>query len=106
MTIELTVTDTGTKRSVRVGEQATVRLPENPTTGYRWQANFDETRLRLIDDRFDGAPSPRGAGGERVLIFEAVLDGRTTLSLAKRRSWGDGEAIEVFEVELGVQPTN
>jgi inhibitor of cysteine peptidase len=106
MTLELTVTDTGTTRSVRVGEQATLRLPENPTTGYRWQADYDPTRLRLVDDRFDGAPSPRGAGGERVLTFEAVLDGQTTLRLAKRRTWGDGEATEVFNVELGVEPTS
>lgn len=100
MSIELTVVDTGTTRSVHVGERATVRLPENPTTGYRWEADFDGVRLRLVDDRFEGPQSPRGAGGERVLAFEAVLPGPTTLRLAKRRGWGDGEPVEVFVVEL------
>ncbi len=103
MAIELTVEDAGTTRAVRVGDRATVRLPENPTTGYRWQTDHDETRLRLVEDRYDGPQSPRGAGGERVLTFEVLLAGPTTLRLANRRAWGDGEPVAEFVVELGAQ---
>jgi inhibitor of cysteine peptidase len=106
MTIELTSEDSGTTRSVHVGERMTVRLTENPTTGYRWQADHDDTRLRLVEDRYDGPQSPRGAGGERVLTFEVLLAGQTTLRLADRRSWGDGEPVELFEVELDAQPVD
>ena len=101
MSIELTDADSGTTRSVRVGERATVRLPENPTTGYRWQAEFDEAALRIVEDRYDGPESPRGAGGHRVLTVEPLRAGTTRLRLANRRSWGDGDPIAEFVVDLG-----
>jgi inhibitor of cysteine peptidase len=104
MTIELRAADDGTSRSVRIGDLVTVRLPENPTTGYRWQSDLEEARLELVGDRFEGAESPRGAGGDRVLVFEAVRAGSARLRLAKRRSWGTGELIEEFSVEFDVQP--
>lgn len=88
-----------------VGDLTTVRLPEKPTTGYRWQAASDDACLRLVDDRFDGAQSPRGAGGVRVLVFEAVRAGSASLRLVKCRSWESGTPIEEYEVDLDVQPT-
>jgi inhibitor of cysteine peptidase len=105
MTIELGPADAGTRRSVKVGELTTVRLPENPTTGYRWQTASDDACLRLVDDRFDGAQSPRGAGGVRVLVFEAVRAGSASLRLMKSRSWESGKPIEEYAVDLDVQPT-
>lgn len=80
-----------------------VRLPENPTTGYRWQIASDDSCLRLDDDRFEGAQSPRGAGGARVLVFEAVRAGSVSLQLLKSRSWESGKPIEEFAVNLDVQ---
>jgi hypothetical protein len=66
----------------------------------------DGTRLALVEDRFDGPQTPRGAGGERVLTFATLLAGPVTLRLAKRRAWGDPEPIESFEVELTAQPAD
>ena len=103
MTIELHHDDTGTRRSVHVGDLTTVRLPESPTTGYRWQPDFDVAALRLVDDRSEGASSARGAGGDRVLVFEAVRPGPAKLRLEKKRSWESGDPIEEFSVELDVQ---
>jgi inhibitor of cysteine peptidase len=104
MTLDLGPADAGTHRSARVGDRAEVRLPENPTTGYRWQIASDDSRLRLVDDRFEGAQAPRGAGGVRVLVFEAVQAGSASLRLTKSRSWESGKPIEEFAVDLDVQP--
>ena len=104
MTIELGPADAGTRRSVNVGELTTVRLPENPTTGYRWQIPSENACLRLVEDRFDGAQSPRGAGGDRVLVFEAVRAGSASLRLMKSRSWESGKPLEEYAVDLDVQP--
>jgi len=103
MTLDLGPADAGTHRSVQVGDRAEVRLPENPTTGYRWQIPSDESRLRLVEDRFEGPQSPRGAGGVRVLVFEAVRAGQVGLHLMKSRSWESGKPIEEFAVDLDVQ---
>jgi inhibitor of cysteine peptidase len=103
MTIELGLADTGTLRSVRVGELTTVRLPESPTTGYRWESDELGAGLLLVEDRFEGATTPRGSGGERVLVFQAVSTGPATLRLVNRRSWGSGDPGEEFSVSLDVQ---
>ena len=102
MTIELREADAGRRVSMQVEERATVRLPETPTTGYRWTTEYDDTRLRLVGDDFHGAESPRGAGGERVLVLEALRSGPTTLTLRKQRAWGDEEPTATFAVELDV----
>ncbi|HEY5247769.1 MAG TPA: protease inhibitor I42 family protein [Dermatophilaceae bacterium] len=104
MTIELHPENSGTSRSVRISDLTTVRLPENPTTGYRWQLDSGDARLKLVEDRFEGAGTLPGAGGERVLVFEAVRAGSARLRLAKRRSWEKGKPVEEFSVELIVQP--
>lgn len=103
MSVELRATDSGARRTVHVGERLTVRLAETPTTGYRWQSDADPG-LRMIEERFEGGEVPRGAGGERVLAFEAVQPGLARLRLAKRRTWGGGEPIEEFRADIDVTP--
>lgn len=102
--IELGPADAGVSRSVDIGSLTMVRLPENPTTGYRWQSDSDEARLKVVDDRFEGAELPVGASGDRVLVFEAVRAGSARLHLAKRRSWESSEPVEEFSVQLDVHP--
>ncbi len=102
MHIELGEADAGTQHGLKVGDQITVRLPERPTTGYQWEAQFDDLRLRVVDDRFEGPETPRGAGGTRVLVFEATQVGPVKLALSKRRSWGDTQPIETLEFEVHV----
>lgn len=104
MPIELRAADSGTRPAARVGDLVTVRLAENPTTGYRWEAEYDQVRLRLTDDRLEGADMPRGGGGERVLVFTVVQPGPAGIRLAKKRAWEQGPPREEFSVELDAQP--
>jgi inhibitor of cysteine peptidase len=97
----LTSEDAGGRRSVSVGERIEVRLPERPTTGYRWQADVDASALRQVDDRYEGEAAPRGAAGVRSLTFEALRPGRARLRLASRRAW-EGEDDDEFVVDLDV----
>jgi inhibitor of cysteine peptidase len=98
--IELGAESSGSRQAVQVGDLVVVRLPETPTTGYRWQPTFDETQVRLVDDGYDGEPVPRGAGGERVLTFEVLVPAVCTVRIEKRRSWEDTPAVETYVVEL------
>jgi inhibitor of cysteine peptidase len=99
--MELTPQDSGVERSVDLSEPIVVRLPENPTTGYRWEADVDGAALRVVGDELKTSAVPRGAGGVRVVRFEAVRPGPTTLRLVKRRRW-EREATEEFVVPLRV----
>ncbi len=102
--MELTHGDSGTEREVHVGEQIEVKLPENPTTGYRWQADVDSAALKQTNDSYEGAVQPRGAGGTRLVRFEALRPGDVTLKLVKKRSW-EQKATDTFTVQLHVLPS-
>lgn len=99
--MNLTQHDSGTSRSVRVGEEITVALDENPTTGYRWHSEVDGARLALTADGYEGPTRPMGAGGTRRLTFTPLQPGPAQLRLVNRRAWEDKVAAE-FTVMLDV----
>jgi inhibitor of cysteine peptidase len=71
-----------------LGKRMEVALPENPTTGYRWQLVDDgQPSLALIDDRFDTPGGPPGRGGSRHWVFKAVRLGRAEIRAVYRRAW-------------------
>jgi inhibitor of cysteine peptidase len=100
--LNLTTADAGTKRSAAVGDEVTVSLAENPTTGYRWQPAIDKAMLAPVDDTFEPASDATGAGGTRRLTFKVLHDGATELRLRKVRSWQPDDAAEEFVVTLDV----
>ena len=52
------------QRSTRVGEPFTIRIHANPTTGFGWQAVYDEKALALVNRTFEPGSPNIGAGGE------------------------------------------
>lgn len=99
--MDLAYEDSGTERRVHVGETVRVSLPENPTTGYRWECDMDAEALHQMHDSYTGDVMPRGAKGARLLEFVALRPGVVTLRLVKRRSWDQAMAGE-FTVLLRV----
>lgn len=91
---------------IKVGplESFEVELPENPTTGYRWQlASELGTALQLEDDSFQaGNEAVCGAGGVRRWRFRAGSEGATELAIHRRRSW-EHRAAETFNVTIRVE---
>lgn len=102
--MELMQRDSGGRRTARVGEDLTVVLPENPTTGYRWHPEIDATTLQQTGDRYIGPTEPRGAAGTRRLAFRVLRAGPVHLRVVKRRPW-EGAAVEEFDLDLDVEET-
>ena len=81
---------------VRAGEQFTVELESNPTTGYQWQPDFDPAALRLVGRDFSlaraaaGAAMAVGGGGIERFRFESLAAGTSRLSFAYQRAWEPG----------------
>jgi uncharacterized protein YjbI with pentapeptide repeats len=103
--------DRGRRIEIRVGDTVTIRLPENPTTGYQWQVAADSSAplgaiASLIHQGFaPAATSAAGAGGERTLVFEARAPGQASLRLLSKPSWrGDESAAQDFVLDLVVKP--
>lgn len=99
--MELTDADAGAQRSVGVGQDVVVRLPENRTTGYRWSFDLPEEGLELADDSYTPPdPGRPGAGGIRTVRLRVTRVGTHRVGAALRRSWESGGAGRRVEFTL------
>lgn len=78
--------DRGREVPVSAGDVIELRLPENPTTGYRW-AFADHAGIEILSDKNDltqgAAP---GAAAARIFVLR-VLGGSTELRLRLGQAW-------------------
>ncbi len=85
---------------VRAGEQFTVELESNPTTGYQWQPAFDPAALKLLGRDFSLSGAAMGGGGVERFRFESLAAGASRLSFAYQRSWEPGVRDQAqFEIK-------
>jgi inhibitor of cysteine peptidase len=67
---------------VAQGQVFTTWLRSNPSTGYRWQVNYDPNYVTLISQTFISDPHPPGkvgVGGYDLYIFTALKAGTTAI---------------------------
>jgi inhibitor of cysteine peptidase len=105
---EVAVTPADSRRvvAVKVGDTISVRLPENPTTGYSWAIDsIDAQRLEADAPAYQGEGAGLGTGGAKTWRFVARAPGRTRLGLKRWRHWeGDASIVERFAVTLDIKP--
>ncbi len=93
--------------ALKVGETYEVTLDSNPSTGYSWKATFDESRLKLVEQKFtSGAEAGQpvvGAGGKETLLFQALSSGTTQVQLAYQRPWESGNPAETKFLDFTIQ---
>ena len=71
-----------------VGEAFEVRLPENPTTGFRWNfSSSGEPACELLDNSFEIVADRPGRGGSHSWQFRVAQAGHGIIELVYRRSW-------------------
>jgi inhibitor of cysteine peptidase len=93
----------GSSLEVSPGGALEVRLPENPTTGYRWQLHSaGDQSLEIKADSFERSPGGVGAGGTRCWRFHAAQAGRVHLEFSLRRSW-QPQPVETFRITVVVK---
>lgn len=103
----VTYVDNGTTVTLRPGAQVVVRLPEQPTTGFRWAVDQSEEALVVLvaTTYVPAAGVGVGGGGEHVWTFEATHPGTGQLRLKLWRAWeGDTSVQERFAVRIQVLP--
>ena len=85
--------DSGRTIDMKVGNVVTVRLKENPTTGYRWTVET-ASGLEQIDDHFEvEAGGAIGAGGIRVFQFRSTRVGSYELLMKNWREWENESSV-------------
>lgn len=73
---------------VNLDSEFKISLESNPTTGYKWEAKFDENFLKLKSDTLS-RPSEAlvGQGGTQTFGFLPVKVGETTIEFLYKRPW-------------------
>ena len=103
--LELGAEDDGTRVEVAVGEQITLRLEGNPTTGWAWRVTVLDPAVVAPagEPDYESSSDADGAGGTYTFRFDAVATGETQLVLEYAPTWGAPEAApQVFSVTVAV----
>jgi inhibitor of cysteine peptidase len=89
----------GSAVTVARGDTLEVSLPQNASTGYRWELVPSEG-LQIVDDRLDPPSSAHaGAGGQRVFVLLVEEPGVVQAWL--RRAWEPPErAAQTYTVRV------
>jgi len=87
-----------------VNQEFTIALDSNPTTGYGWEASYDENMLSLEKEEYNPdvkVPGLVGAGGTQYYHFKALKVGETEITVTYKRSWETESAEQkVFTVDI------
>jgi inhibitor of cysteine peptidase len=104
--VTLGADDNGRTVHVHVGDHILVILPENPTTGFRWEvATPNSGVLEAQDPAGTEGVSDRAGGGRDVSIAHtARASGEGSIALALRRPWESAAAAQQFAVRVIVSP--
>lgn len=97
-------TDPSQGIEIGVGGQFVITLESNPTTGYQWQADFDNSSLKLVKSDYkqsEAKPGLVGVGGKEYFTFEGLKKGNARITMVYKRVWEQGSAGQkVFTVSI------
>lgn len=102
--LEIDASHDGRTFDLKAGGKVSVRLPENPTTGFRWSVVSDGGPVcRQVEDGFTpGDATAVGRGGERRWVFSADRTGSARIELVRRRGREGGPPAGTFAINLRV----
>jgi len=91
---------------IHMDETVQISLPENATTGYRWEIDrYDEAFIKMLATEPCYTANAVGSGGEVAFIFQGKKLGASEIMLKHWRSWeGDSSVIGRFHIRLNVTP--
>jgi inhibitor of cysteine peptidase len=95
--VTVSAAQSGTSVALASGQDLVVRLPSNPTTGYRWIYVEPKDAVLRVDgpSTFEAAQSAAGAvgaGGTEIWKLAPFKSGQQQLRFEYRRPWEQGVA--------------
>lgn len=88
-----TYTNSDQEISIGVEQEFIIALGAIPSTGYSWQASYDESMIELLDKKYEmdknEGESVIGAGGVEFFRFKGLKKGDSRLVMTYRRIWED-----------------
>lgn len=86
-----------------VGNSERFILGENGTTGYLWNAEFDETVCKVTLERLPPEEKDEmlcGAPGEVMVSIEPLCAGESDITLKYMRSWEPNDPAHVIKIHV------
>jgi inhibitor of cysteine peptidase len=103
VTTRVGVPDDGEVVTVAPGAVLEIALPENASTGYRWELGPLPAGAEVVADRMEAAATTAvGAAGLRVFALRPGSGG--TVSARLRRSWETVPPVRTFSVRVRPRP--
>ena len=93
----------GMEMGVKCNSEFKISLASNPTTGYKWQVNFNREYVKLISDTFEKSSDGQvGSGGTQIFVFLPIKEGKTKIEFVYQRPW-EKEPIQKkgFHITIG-----
>jgi len=106
--VSLTKANDGQSIEVHQGDEIILRLPENPTAGYRWHIDRADGLEQKMSEHTTGSDQPDpnrrlGQGSVREFRFRAEEPGPQRLELKHWREWeGERSVTERFGIDIGI----
>ena len=90
---------------LNAGDELDLSLPENPTTGFRWDfAAKAEPVCSIVKSEFKPSEGPPGSGGTHRWLLKAERSGSGKIELEYRRPWEkDKPAARTFHLTIRVR---
>jgi inhibitor of cysteine peptidase len=105
--VKLTAAERGGSVTVNAGQQFTITLDGNPSTGYTWEPkDLDASMFQQVGDAqfISDNTGLVGAGGTLTLTFKALKTGSTDLTLVYHRPWEkDVAPVDTYTVTVVVK---
>ena len=76
--------DDGKEFPAKVDDELSIRLPENPTSGFSWQADVTDG-IMIREDRFESRSPLIGSGGDHLWTLRIERPGRQQFTGIYRR---------------------
>jgi inhibitor of cysteine peptidase len=99
--------DPGQTIDIGVNQEFVIALGSNPTTGYSWQASYDETMLELVGGHSKYKEEAKkglvGAGGVECFQFKALKSARTIITMVYKKLWEEStpqDLTKVFTIHI------
>jgi uncharacterized protein YggE len=89
-----------------VGEDFSVTLDSNPSTGYEWNVSAiaNDQLVKFVKSDFTQSDSELlGAGGKQTLTFQALKEGKTTIVLDYARPWEKENPADTYIIQLTIR---
>ena len=97
--------DTQGAINVKKGDTFKITLKSNPTTGYQWNADFDETLIQLVNTSYKAdEPQLMGSGGIEIFEFKVIGSNTdTNINFSYARPWESVPPIDEKSFEIKIK---